>query len=199
MKNSFRRTACCVLAMMLSLSGRHLATESTYQSDAYHFTLTYPSGLTLKEYSADHFSLLEGKTFLVDFAVYDIDEWLPFARENLQDENLDCDQPFCLVAVERAVTCCAADGPDGSFYGHSPQIKKSYVSDNGYRIVEFTMKGTEERYLENRVEKETRDLGPCYAVAISDNHTLLVKYALGKFAFEKDASLLKDIVDSIKR
>ena len=143
------------------------------------------------------FVLMDDENFLFEFEVYDIVEWLPLSRENMDTVRIDCNKPFCLVAVERAVTCCAADGPDGSFYGHSPEIKEDYFSEKGLNIIKFYMKGTRESYSENKIEKETKDMGPFYGIEISKDFTLLARYAPWELASDDHEALLKNIVNSI--
>lgn len=199
MKRSYRYAAFVALIIIPGFSCQEGSKENVYKSTSYGFSFSYPNQLSVDEYQNDNrFALKQGESFIFEFSVFDIDEWLPLSMENLGADAIGCDQPFCIVAVERAVTFCAADGPDGSIYGHAPRIEEKAVSRHGLPIVRFYMKCTEEKYTEDKVKKETRDIGPYYAVAIRDNRVLLVTYAPWDLASDEVESMLHELVNSIR-
>ena len=200
MQRSIQWTMGFIMALIMGSHCQNGSRENVYHNHRFHFKVNYPSHLVLKTYeNPGHFVLLQDGVPLFGFYIFDIREWLPISKKNMYSIPIGCNEPFCLVAIERAISCCSADGPDGSFYGHSPRITKNMISEKGLQMIKFMLKGTTEIFSEDGIEKETHDMGPGFAVKISDHQSLLAKFIPMTLIPEDGAAQLERLVLSIEK
>jgi len=155
-----RHTHLLFLLISLSLSFPAFAIEEgTYLNGEYSFTLEYPKTLKMRVLGGAYFDILKDGNIVLQASVED-DTFKIFIQEAKPEKDI-----FRSFARQRCKIICDADGPDGSTYCKELENEKEWVSQNGLRVLEFTLIFIREDY-QNKTKGESR-MGPVYVVNIS--------------------------------
>lgn len=106
-----------------------------------------------------------------------------------------------IAATWRASLFCGADGPDGSSFCEDPTRIELLSATGDPPILRFYQKFVREDFVEEEVERTERQVGPYYAVDISQNglrRFLLLTSGAHRDASEEYGDALEAIVGSIR-
>lgn len=167
------------------------ATTKTYTSTVYGYSFTYPAGYVITDVNSQR--QIVRKTADDQYAV------TVSAEAGTSDDQA---KSFADFAVERAISYCAAAGPDGSITCSGATKQTVLTTPKGLSGLNLTLREVTETGLTNATT--TKNRGPIYALdsqSASKNKvkTILVDFSASGTSTidETNAALAKTIAESL--